>query len=259
MLPGQRRDQIARRVAEEGAVSVAELSRLFGVAEETIRRDLKALESAGVLRRTHGGALRVPGALSRAAPASERLGHNHELKEAIARAALEMVHDGDTILLDSGTTTLALAKLLAAKRELVVVTHNLRIATQLAQAPHISVNVLGGNLRSQELALVGPDTLRALGRMRVDKAFMACAGLDMKHGATVSDVLEADVKRAMIHSADQVVLLADHTKWERRSLVAYAGLDQFNALVSDSGLPPPARELLGSLGVDVIIGEPEHE
>ncbi len=255
MLPEERRDQIARRVAAQGAVSVAELSRLFGVAEETIRRDLKALENAGVLRRIHGGALRAPGAPFRAAPAAERLGQNHELKEAIARAALDLVQEGDTILLDSGTTTLTLAKLLTQKRELVVVTHSLRIATQLAEAPHLSVNVLGGNLRPQELALVGPDTLRALERIRVDKAFMACAGLDVEHGATVSDVLEADVKRAMIRSADQVILLADHTKWERRSLVAYARLDQFTALVSDANLSPLVQELVKSAGVDVIIGE----
>ena len=115
--------------------------------------------------------------------------------------------------------------------------------------------MLGGNLRPQELALVGPDTLRALERIRVDKAFMACAGLDVEHGATVSDVLEADVKRAMIRSADQVILLADHTKWERRSLVAYARLDQFTALVSDANLSPLVQELVKSAGVDVIIGE----
>src|SRR5690606_40548081 len=163
MLPEERRDQIARRVAAQGAVSVAELSRLFGVAEETIRRDFKVQENAGVLRRIHGGALRAPGAPFRAAPAAERLGQNHELKEAIARAALDLVQEGDTILLDSGTTTLALAKLLAQRRELVVRTQRLRIATQLAGAPPTSVTEWGGNLRPRAPAAAGPGQSRELG------------------------------------------------------------------------------------------------
>lgn len=258
MLPEERRSRIVERIAQEGAVSVTELSRLFGVAEETIRRDLKALESAGALRRTHGGAVRAAaasfgGSPLRVAPVAERLGQNHELKEAISRAALDMVQEGDTILLDSGSTTLALAKALAARRELVVVTHSLRIAAQLAEAPHLSVNVLGGTLRPQELALVGPDTRQALERIRVDKAFMACAGFTAEQGATVSDVLEAEVKRTMVDAAEQVILLADHTKWNRTSLVAYADLDRFATVVSDQGLPLEARETLRALGVDVVI------
>ena len=251
MLPEERRRQIARRVAEEGVARVAELSRLFGVAEETIRRDLKALEAAGVLRGTHGGALGV--AARPVAPVAERISHNHELKAAIARAALEMVHEGDTVFLDSGSTLLELAKVLSARRELVVVTHSLKIAAQLAEAPHISVNVVGGSLRPQELALVGPETRRALERMRAAKAFMACAGFGPSHGATVSDVFEADVKRAMIESAAEAILLADHTKWERPSLVAYADLDRFAAVVTDAGLPEKARLQLRALGIDVVI------
>lgn len=294
MLPEERRSRIARQVAEAGAASVAELSRLFGVAEETIRRDLRALEAAGVLRRTHGGALRVdsppgglpqgpargPAALAAApyaaragaaglfavreaagpvafpvAPFSERASQNRELKAAIARAALELVQDGDTIFLDSGSTVLELAKLLACRRELVVVTHSLKAAAQLAEAPHISVNVVGGTLRPQELALVGPEARRALERMRAAKAFMACAGFGPAFGATVSDVLEADIKRAMVESAAQAILLADHTKWERPSLVSYAGLERFSAVVSDAGLPGEARERLKALGVHVVIAE----
>lgn len=288
MLPEERRSRIAQRVADEGAVSVSELSRLFGVAEETIRRDLKALESAGALRRTHGGAVRVGGpalggsntssaaysgaalgsasfggtpfgsrllggAPFRVAPVSERLSQNHELKEAIARAALELVQEGDTILLDSGSTTLELAKALAARRELVVVTHCLRIAAQLAETPHIAVNVLGGTLRPQELALVGPDTRRALERIRVDKAFMACAGFTLEQGAAVSDVLEAEVKRAMVDAAGQAFLLADHTKWGRISLASYASMDRFAAVITDEGLPEEARVHLRPLGVDIVI------
>lgn len=252
MLPEERRSRIAQQVANEGAVSVAELSRLFGVAEETIRRDLKALESAGTLRRTHGGALRATGGPLPVAPVTERLGLNDELKQAIARAALDLVQEGDTILLDSGSTTLALCKALAVRRELVVVTHSLRIAAQLAEAPHISVNVVGGNLRPQELALVGPDTRRALERIRVDKAFMACAGFSLEQGATVSDVLEAEVKRAMVEAAERPILLADHTKWKRSSLVAYAGLDRFATVVSDADLPFEAQESLHALGVEVV-------
>lgn len=276
MLPEERRRRIAQQVAEEGAASVAELSRLFGVAEETIRRDLKALEAAGVLRRTHGGALRVaappgpyppaavpaggsPAAAGTAvlaapvAPFSERLGQNPELKAAIAQAALEKVQDGDTIFLDSGSTVLELAKLLAVRRELVIVTHSLKVAAQLAEAPHLSVNVVGGTLRPQELALVGPEARRALERMRAAKAFMACAGFDPAHGATVSDVLEADVKRAMVESAAEAILLADHTKWGRPSLVAYAELDRFAAVVSDAALPGEARAELEARGVEVLL------
>jgi len=253
MLPEERRSRIARQVAEEGAASVAELSRLFGVTEETIRRDLRALEAAGVLRRTHGGALRRAPAVFPVAPVAERISHNHELKAAIARAALELVKDGDTIFLDSGSTILELAKALAARRELVVVTHNLRVAAQLAEAPHISVNVVGGSLRPQELSLVGPEARRAFERMRAAKAFMACAGFGPSYGATVSDVLEADVKRAMVESADKAILLADHTKWQRSSLVSYAELQRFSAVVSDAGLPADARAQLRALGIETAI------
>ena len=137
----------------------------------------------------------------------------------------------------------------------MVVTHSLRIAAQLAEAPHISVNVVGGNLRPQELALVGPDTRRALERIRVDKAFMACAGFSPEQGATVSDVLEAEVKRAMVESAESAYLLADHTKWKRSSLVAYAGLNRFAAVVSDANLPVEARDHLRGLGVEVVVAE----
>lgn len=275
MLPGERRRLIAEMILKNRSASVSELSKSFGVTEETIRRDLKRLESEGSVRRTHGGAISVvhpddlavssgyhPGyphvmaVKEHIAPFGERAQSNVLLKRSIAIKAASMVLDGETVLLDSGSTVLELAKLLVNRQSLVVVTHSILVAMTFKDAHHVSVNVLGGHLRPREMVLVGPDTRASLERIRVDKAFMACAGFSADHGATVADVFEADVKRQMVQSAKQPVLLADHTKWDQPTIASYARLGDFSHIISDAGLDDDACKIIESEGVEVLRAAP---
>jgi len=251
MYAEERQQEILRRARANGRVDVVTLAEEFAVTTETIRRDLTALERAGVLRRVHGGAIPV-----------ERLGFEPALstrdnvmtaeKERIAKAALDELPDGGSIILDAGTTTVRLAEMLPTDRELTVVTHALPVATVLATRPGITLHLVGGTVRGRTLAAVGSWALRELAEIHADVTFLGANGLTVERGVTTPDLAEAAVKRALVDAARRTVVLADHTKVGRVDLARVAGLDQIDTLITDAAVEPELADEIEAAGTRVV-------
>lgn len=257
MFAQERREAIAEELRRQGRVEVSVLASRLGVAEETIRRDLRWMEETGQAVRTHGGALLRPGSIP---PLAERQSVSITAKRAIGEAAVGLIGEGESVLLDSGSTGLEIARALRKRQEssapaafadVHVVTNSLAIATELAGAVGVVVTVLGGTLRTAELCLVGPDTLAALGRYRLDKVFVACAGFDLERGVAAANPFEAEVKRAMLRGGAQRIVVADSGKLGRTALLAVAGLDSIDLLLTDTGADPQFVAAIQAAGVRV--------
>lgn len=251
MYAPERHQQILAAARAEGRVDVSELSRTLQVTPETVRRDLTALERHGLLRRVHGGAIPVE-RLGYEPPIADREGHLAVQKERIAKLALEQLPDGGAIIIDAGTTTIRLAEMLPADRDLTVVTHALPVAMLLANRPNITLHVLGGIVRGRTLAAVGDWTLHALDDIYADVAFLGTNGITVGQGLTTPDLAEAYVKRALVRSARRVVVLADHTKVGRADFVRVAPLEAVDTLVTDSEVDRELVEEIMTAGVEVL-------
>lgn len=248
----ERQRQIVDYVLKHGRASVQELGRMFQVSESTIRRDLKELEDARHLRRTHGGA--VPLQNANVEPEyGEKLEQFRSEKEAIAKEAMKLVEEGDTIVLDAGTTTHQLAKLLPALGRLTVVTNSMMAAHELQGKPGIEVLLVGGFIRPETLALVGPVAERTLRSVKVDKAFIATNGLDPAEGITTPNYMEAVTKRCMIEAAKQVILLADHSKFGKVSFAKVADISEIDECIIDDGIDESAVKQLEKAGIMVTV------
>lgn len=252
MYAEERRQAIAEQARRDGRVEVAALAERFQVTTETIRRDLTDLEDRGVITRVHGGA--IPIERFRAEPAlADKADRMADEKRRIAKLALSYVPPGGTVLFDAGTTTLALARALVTEVELTAVTNDLGIAGELAARPNVNVLMLGGRLRSRTLSTVDDWALRTLEELAVDVAFMATNGLSLRRGLSTPDVAEAAVKRAMIASGTQVVLLADHTKISDEHFVRFGDVPDIDVLVTDSGLSDGEVERFREAGLEVEV------
>ena len=251
MYTEERRHEIALVVRQDGRADVSSLADRFEVTPETIRRDLTDLERQGILRRVHGGA--IPIERFRAEPAiAEKAGSMAKEKAAIATAALHFVPDRGTALLDAGTTTLALARLFP-DRELTVFTNSMAVGLELAHLSSVRLYLIGGRVRGRTLADVDDWALRQLADLKVDVAFMGTNGLTVARGLSTPDPAEAAVKREMCRAAQQVVVMADHTKVGEDAAVRFAPIDHVDALVTDAGLPLPERQTLEEAGVGVVV------
>jgi DeoR/GlpR family transcriptional regulator of sugar metabolism len=245
MLAGQRQLLILEEVRRRGAVRVAELTELLDVSDMTIRRDLDVLAAAGLVDKVHGGAT-APGRLSTDEPGFEAKSTRQlEEKEAIARAAAELVEPGQAIGLTAGTTTWRLAHHVLDVPDLTVVTNSIQAANILhrERRPDLTV-ILTGGVRTPSDALVGPVAVTTLRSLHVDLLFLGVHGMTADAGFTTPNLLEAETDQAFVASAERVVVTADHTKWGVRGLSRIARLDEVHALVSDSGLPADARTVL---------------
>jgi DeoR family fructose operon transcriptional repressor len=247
----ERRQEIALVVRQDGRGDVSELADRFEVTPETIRRDLTDLERQGVLRRVHGGA--IPIERFRAEPGvAEKAGAMAKEKARIASAALEFVPDLGTVLLDAGTTTLALAQVFP-DRELTVFTNAMAVGLELTRRRSVQLYLIGGRVRGRTLADVDDWALRQLADLRVDVAFIGTNGLSVRRGLSTPDPAEAAVKRQMCRAAQQVVVLADHTKMGEEDAVRFASIEEVDALITDTGLAPADRQALEEAGVEVVL------
>jgi DeoR family fructose operon transcriptional repressor len=240
----ERKLQILEMLKVDQRVEVGRLASRFEVSEDTIRRDLRDLETQGLLVKTHGGALnRVE------APKSyeKRLEHAWSFKSSIGKAAAALVEEGECLLIDSGTTALSLARSLKVNKAKVL-TNSLEVAKVISEYPQLELVVLGGRWDPLH-QLVGPATVEQLLRYRVDKVFLAMPGLDVKHGITVPSEEEAAVKRAMIQIGQQVIGLVDHSKMGVVSFAYVAPASVIDLLVTDelADLGP-----FGTIGWDVV-------
>ncbi len=257
MLAAQRHKLILDELRSRGAVRVSELTDLLSVSEMTIRRDLDALESAGLLDKVHGGAT-IRGGLSAEEPGFEAKSHRQlKEKEAIARAAARLVEPGQSIGLTAGTTTWRLANHLAAIANLTVVTNSIQVANVLHRESRGDLTVvLTGGVRTPSDALVGPIAVSTIRTLHLDALFMGVHGVTGDSGLTTPNLLEAETDRALVASSDRLIVVADHTKWGVRGLSRIADLDEVDVFVSDPALPPDARASI-SEHVDrlVVAGE----
>jgi len=250
----QRRKQIEQLVRSAGSVRVSELASRFQVSEVTIRSDLDQLEREGAVVRDHGGASLgkqtqpVTSLLEVGARATLRLAE----KQRIARAAAERVAAHDTILLDAGTTTLELSRLLGNVTPLTVVTNSLEIAYQLNRTSTAQLILLGGSVRREAGSTLGALAEHNLQQLVVQKLFLGAQALDIEHGLTDSTPEIAQVKRAMIKAARQVIVLADSAKWDHAGLTKVAPLSDVDTLITDTELSDQAAEAIERLGVELL-------
>jgi DeoR family fructose operon transcriptional repressor len=235
-------------------MSVTAAAEQFGVTTETVRRDLAVLERAGLLRRVHGGAVPVSSVALVELGLGERSGQLTEQKARIASAALDFVPGTNgSLILDGGTTTAALAEVLPTDRHLLVVTDAVPIAARLANAPGISVHMLGGRVRGVTQCAVGDEATGALADLRVDVSFLGTNGITAEHGLTTPDAAEAAVKRAMVTAGQRVVVLADSTKLCRETLVRFAKPAEVDVLITDDGAEAEALRALEAAGIEVVV------
>jgi len=254
MYAEERQQAMASLVGEHGRLSVAAIADRFGVTTETVRRDLSTLERIGLVRRVHGGAVPASSLAVIESGLGERDQANTAEKELIAKAALdELPPPGGTVLIDAGSTTARFASLLPRDHRLVVLTHAVPIAARLAGLPHIDLYLLPGRVRTTTQAAVGSDTVRALGRLRVDVAFLGTNGITVEHGLSTPDHDEAAAKRAMVHAARRAVCLADSSKIGTETAIRFADLEEIDVVVTDGGTSPDARAALEDVGVEVVV------
>lgn len=252
MILDERRQQAMRYVAERGFVALPELASELGVSESTARRDLAQLEQEGIVRRTRGGAVFISdrfSVLSYAVRESIEAAGKHD----IGRTAATLIEDGDAVLLDGGTTTYQLARELTS-RSLQVVTNSLPIATLFGGSPEIEVVVIGGYLYPRTGVACGPLAQRMLEDVHVNKLFMGAAGI-VEDGCYNANALMVEAERQMMRSADEVIILADHTKFGRRALVKLCGFEEVNCVVSDENLSDSWRAVMGRVNVRLLLAE----
>ncbi|MFB9237345.1 DeoR/GlpR family DNA-binding transcription regulator [Plantactinospora siamensis] len=256
MLAQQRQAAILDRVRTAGGVRVSDLAAEFTVSDMTIRRDLDALADRGLLAKVHGGATRAhPGSTDEPGFAAKSVRQRAE-KAAIAARAARLVEPGQAIGLSAGTTTAELARRLATVPRLTVVTNSVPVSEVFHRGgrPDQTV-VLTGGVRTPSNALVGPVAVAALRTLHVDLLFLGVHGMGERAGFSTPNLLEAETDRALVASADRLVVPADHTKWGVVGISTIVELGAAHTVISDAGLPPDARASLAERGVELLIVE----
>jgi DeoR/GlpR family transcriptional regulator of sugar metabolism len=253
----ERMQEVLRMLETRDAVHVAELSKAFAVSEVTVRSDLSQLARQGLVARVRGGVRALERGQSELG-FDFRLRLEVERKQAIARAAAAMVGEGEAVALDSSTTAYYLALELRTKKELVVVTNGLLIASALADAPGISVLVTGGMLRLQAMSLVGELGAEALRTTRISKGFLGARGLSLDAGLMDLNPDEVRIKREMASVCERVICIADGSKWHRTALLPFVAPDQVHAIVTDTGAPAERVEEWQARGVEIVRVDPDQ-
>jgi DeoR/GlpR family transcriptional regulator of sugar metabolism len=255
VLVEERRQRVLDMLSEKGVIALEDLAREIQVSQSTIRRDLNFWHEQGVVKRTHGGAIYLGDGSS--LPALEdRAGRQLEEKRAIARAAATRIRDGDAVLLDGGTTTLEVARLLKG-RPLQIVTNSLPIANLFASDHETDLIVLGGYVFPKTGVALGPMTIAAMEDVHVQQAILSCGGITAK-GLFNSNLLLVETERRMLRCADEVVVVADSTKVGRQALAFLCELSAIDTLIADAGITQEQRQLVEEAGVRLVVAG-EHE
>jgi DeoR family transcriptional regulator of aga operon len=254
LLVEERRRRILELLEQQERVTVEELVARYSVSAVTIRGDLDALADLGAVVRSHGGALKRKDA-PEDVPITVKETLHHQEKVRIGHAAAQMIQDGETVMLDSGTTTAEIARQIRflKLRSLNVITNALNIAMELANLPHLRLIMIGGILRQMSYSLAGPPAEQTLRGLHADRLFLGVDGLDPEIGLMTPDVVEAQLNAVMIQVSREVVVVADASKFQRRSLSVIARLDAVHKLITDSGTSPAAIAALRARNIDVIV------
>ena len=248
----ERRQRIVQQINDCGRVSVADLAQQFDVSEVTIRADLQALADRNLIVRTHGGAVpgsRSIGEVSLAVRSQQQIAE----KDRIGLAAAALVSHGDAIILDSSSTTLAIARHLKQHRELTILTNSLAIAYEMLDAPGVTVVMPGGTVRRDMASLIGNSGLEMFHHFNIQRGFFGAHGLTLREGLTDVSAGEADVKRPLVAMCHQVIAVLDGTKWGRVGLASFANLKELYSVITDANAPLELIEQVRALGTEVVV------
>lgn len=252
MLNEERRRAIQEIVSDEGRGLVKDLAERLNTSLVTIRKDLEILHNRGLVQRTHGGALPLhAGALLDPSFQEKEKQHRKE-KQRIGKAAADLVKEGESVLLDSGTTTTAVARALRHRGRLTVVTNAVNISAELS-GTRIEVILTGGTLRENAFSLVGPLAEETLHRLSADILFLGVDGFDVHFGATTPNLLEASVNRVMVEVAKRTVVVCDSSKFGRRSLSLITAPSRIHEVITDNKIPKTDLNVLTEAGIKVTI------
>ncbi|AML58444.1 hypothetical protein AXX16_2747 [Serratia rubidaea] len=249
MLTSQRKKLILEKLAREGQVLAKQLSEMFGLSEDTIRRDLRELDSEGLLQRVHGGALPVSPAI---APFAERNQQESGAKRAIARAAAAMILPGQVAIVDGGTTSAELVKQLPLSLQATIVTHSPSVAVGLVDHPQIEVILIGGRLYKHSIVTVGAAAVEAMSHIRADLYFMGVTGVHPSAGLSTGDLEEAYIKRALAARAAETVVLASAAKLNTASQYAIGDITLAQSIIVERDTDQALISPLQQAGVSVI-------
>ncbi|MES2239017.1 MAG: DeoR/GlpR family DNA-binding transcription regulator [Bacteroidota bacterium] len=252
MLPNQRREKILDLLKEDGFAKVIDLARLFKVTEVTIRQDLEKLESEDLIIKEHGGAS-IKNVADQVRSFSLIRQENLEQKSAIAQKCLEFIENGDTIILDSGSTTTEIAKKLKGFKNLTVITNALNIALLLGTEQDIEVIMTGGEFKPPTLSLTGQKAADFFKGLNVQKLFLATAGISLKSGLTYPSISDLVVKKAMIDAAEVTYLVADSTKIGKNALASLGALSLIDYIITDNGIEEKHKEIFRDNEIEVIV------
>jgi DeoR/GlpR family transcriptional regulator of sugar metabolism len=250
MLAVTRKSKIKDIVLEKKSVTVTELSKLFSVTEETIRRDLKQLEDDGFLTRTYGGAF-IQDGVENNVDLTIRETAYMESKIAIAKRCLSVIHNGDSIFLDASTTALQISKELQGMR-LTVVTNSLLIINELQDKEDIRLISIGGAYTPRDKAFVGSTAIHNLESFYVDKTFMSCRSVSMEHGITDSNEAIAAIRQTLITRSNHIYLVADHSKFDKTSFIRISGFEAITGLITDKQLDDQWLDYLSKNNVELL-------
>ncbi len=251
-IPAERHARILHTLKEQGFVTVSGLSDILDVSEVTVRRDLTFLEGRKLLERTHGGAT-PRNHIVHDRPVSEKAAQHVDEKRRIGAAAAAMVETYDRIILASGTTVMQVARHLRNLSHLTVVTNAMNVAFELLGTQEAEVHLLGGLLRSTSTSVVGPAAEKMLEQFTCRKLFLGVDGFDLQHGLTTSNALEAHLNACMIAAAEQVIVVADASKFGLRSFGRIGGMEQVHRVITDTHISPVATRHMEEMGIGVTV------
>lgn len=254
MLANQRKSKILDILKEDGSAKVVNLAKIFKVTEVTIRQDLEKLEDEGLLVREHGGAF-LPDVSSQVQSLSLANQDNLNLKESIAQKAIQYIESGDTIILDSGSTTTEIAKKLKGYKNLTVITNALNIALMLGTESGIEVIMTGGEFKPPTLSLTGQKAAEFFEGLNVQKLFLATAGISLKSGLTYPSLSDLVVKKAMLEAAETSYLVADHTKFGKSALASLGALSLIDYIITDAKMDNKDKKVFKEHEIELIIAQ----
>ena len=247
-----RREQILEHLGEQSFAAISDLARELGCSKMTIRRDLVRLEAEGLLKRSHGGAVATR-RITLEFAMTEKAAVCREQKSAIGRVAAGLIKSGERVIIDTGTTTLALACALSSRESISVVTTSLAVVPALLSAPGLECVLMGGTVRENSPDLYGPLVEENLSRIHADRAFIGCDGISAKGVLTTTDPRVARTTGIMIENSHQVILLADSSKANRNAFISFGKLDQLDGLITDENMPVEILDAARNAGVKTIL------
>lgn len=252
MMAEERRTEILLLVRAKGRVRVNELTRRFNTSAATIRNDLNEMHQRGAVLRSHGGAV-APDTILRESPLYERIHANSAEKRRIGAMAATMINNGETIILDSGTTVLEVARQIKNKQNVQVITNGVNIAAELLDAHGIQTFLVGGAVRRDSASIAGRSTEETIEQFSADKLFLGGAGVDPDFGVSGANLEETMVNRAMLRIAREIILVADSSKFFKRCMTRIASLSEIDIVISDSALPQEIQEKVQTLGCRLLL------